>query len=188
MRIETDKKLFTRDEFARMYDAGILDQDERWELLDGEILKMSNPGRKHIVGSFRANTLLSEALGRRAIVSVQNPLVLDDYNEPKPDVVLFKPRDDFYASEEVEVSYEHALLVIEISDSTLAKDRKRKLPHYAERGVVEFWIEDLRHRLLLVYRNPSGDGYDTCLTLHPGDVVSPIAFPDVKFKVEDLLG
>ena len=115
----------------------------------------------------------------------QNPIVIDIYNEPKPDVVVFKPSKDFYAS--VDPAPEHALLVIEISDTTLALDH-RKLPLYSISGVPEFWIEDLQHQLLHVYRDPAGSDYKTCLTLHRGDSVSPLAFPDVVFKVEDLIG
>ena len=186
MRIETEKKLFTRDDFSRMFDAGILDEDQRFELIDGEIIKMSNPGRRHVACTNRTNRVLTIVFGDRAIVSIQNPVVLDDYNEPKPDVVVAKPREDFYAS--IELAAEHTLLVVEISDTTLSKDRRRKLPHYARLGIPEFWIEDLRHNLLLVYRDPAGDNYNTCLTLRPGETVSPLAFPDIVFKVEDLLG
>jgi Uma2 family endonuclease len=105
--------------------------------------------------------------------------VLDIYNEPKPDVVVVKPRDDFYDSIEI---------AAEISDTTLSKDRRRKLPHYARLGVPEFWIEDLKHHLLLVYRDPVGGSYNTCVTLKRGETVSPLAFPDIIFKVEALLG
>ena len=186
MPVETERKLFTREDFSKMYDAGILTEDERVELIDGEVIPMTNPGRRHVACSLRANSLLTERLGRRAIVSVQNPFVLDDYNEPKPDVVILEPREDFYAS--ADVSIEFALLVIEISDTTLAKDRKRKLPIYARCGVVEFWIEDLKHNVLLVFRDPFDNGYKTCLTLHPGETVTPQAFPDVHLQVKDLLG
>jgi Uma2 family endonuclease len=186
MHIEAEKRLFTRDDLSRMYEAGILDEDERVELIDGEIIKMSNPGRRHVACTNRTNKIFIQAFGDRAIVSIQNPFVLDIYNEPKPDVVVVKPREDFYDS--IEIAAEHALLVVEISDTTFAKDRGRKLPHYARLGVPEFWIEDLKHDLLVVYRDPAGREYKTCLTLRRGDSVSPLAFPEVVFKVEDLLG
>lgn len=112
--------------------------------------------------------------------------VLDTYNEPKPDIVILRPREDFYAS--TEPSPEHALLVVEIADTTLAMDRKRKLLHYAQTGVGEYWVEDLKHDLLHIYRSPAGDYYKTCLTFRRGDSISPLAFPDVVLKVEDLLG
>lgn len=185
MRVETEKKLFTTDEFSRMYEAGIFDDDERVELVDGEIIKL-NPGKRHVACNLRSNLLFTEALGRRAFVSVQNPLVLDIYNEPKPDIVILKPREDFYDS--TEPSPEHALLVVEISDTTLARDRKRKLLRYAQYGVPEYWIEDLKNDLLHVYREPTGNEYKVHLTFRRGDSVSPLAFPDLIFKVQDLLG
>jgi len=97
MRIESEKKLFTSDDINKRYDAGILGPDDRVELLDGEIILM-NPGRKHTACADCANAFFTEALGRRAIVSIQNPVVIDIYNEPKPDVLILKYREDFYAS------------------------------------------------------------------------------------------
>src|SRR5437867_10848381 len=97
MHIEAEKKLFTTDDFSKMFEAGILNNDERVELVDGEIIKL-NPGKRHVACSLRVNMLFTEACGRRAIVSTQNPIVVDIYNEPKHDVVVLKYRDDFYAS------------------------------------------------------------------------------------------
>jgi len=185
MRIEAEKKLFTSDDISKMYEAGILDPDDHVELLDGEVVLM-NPDRRHSACTDRATAFLTEALGRRAIVSIQNPLVIDIYNEPRPDVIVFKPREDFYSS--VDRTSEYVLLVIEISDTTLARDRNKKLPHYARSKVPELWIEDLKHDLIHVYRDPEGNGYSTSLTLHREDSISPIAFPDIAFKVADLLG
>jgi len=185
MYIEVAKKLFTTDDFSKMHEAGIIGPDERVELVDGEIIKL-NPGKRHVACTMRASRFFIEAFGPRACVSIQNPIVLDIYNEPKPDVVILKPREDFYAS--TEPAPEHSFFVVEISDTTLAMDRKRKLPKYARLGVPEYWIEDVKNQLLHVYRDPLGNEYRTCLTFHPGDAVSPLAFPDVTFKVADLLG
>ena len=186
MRIEAEKKLFSRDEFSKMFNAGILEEDERFELLDGEILQMTNPGTRHVACTNRTTRVLIQALGNRAIVSVQNPLVIDEYNEPKPDVVVAKAREDFYES--TEISAEHALLVVEVALTSLAKDRLRKLPHYARLGVPEYWIEDLNQNQVVVYRERSGNGYRTSLTFGRDSTVSPLAFPDIVLKVADLLG
>ena len=110
------------------------------------------------------------AFGDRAIVSVQNTVALDVYNEPKPDIVVLKPRDDFYDS--IDIASEHALLLVEISQTTLRMDRKIKLPHYAKCGVPEFWIENVKNNLLLV-SDPVADSYATCLTFRSGETVSP---------------
>ena len=119
-------------------------------------------------------------------MSVQNPLLLNLYNEPQPDVVVLKPTPDFYKS--TRFTPEHAFFVVEISESSLAFDRKIKLPRYAACGTPEVWIEDLRHDQILVCRGLENDTYKTCLTLRRGQTVSPVAFPEIEFKVDDLLG
>jgi Uma2 family endonuclease len=185
MRIEAEKKLFTSDDIEKMYEAGILGPDDRVELLDGEVILMK-PGRKHTACTDRANALFTEALGRRAIVSIQGPIVIDTHNEPLPDVLILKPRADFYES--FDRTIEYALLIVEISDTALNRDLKRKLPHYAESGVPEFWIEDLQHGLIHVFREPEKGRYKVHLQMKRGESISPLAFPDVSIKVDDLLG
>ena len=186
MRIEAEKKLFTSDDLCKMYESGIIGPEEQVELIDGEIVVVITPSRRHVACCNRATAFFTEAFGRRAIVSIQNWLPLNIYNLPKPDVVVLKPSPDFYES--TDMGTEHAFFVVEISDTSLAFDRKVKLRRYAQFGVVEYWIEDLKHDLLLVHRDPAGDAYTTCLTLRSGESISPLAFPEVTFKVEDLLG
>ena len=186
MQVEVTKKVFTVEEYYRMGEVGIIGPEERTELIEGEIITMSPPGNRHIGACNRANTLFTEALGRRVIVSVQNPLLLDEHNEPQPDIIVLKPIPDFYASRRA--TPKDASLVIDVAVSSLAFDRKVKLPHYARCGVPEVWIEDLNHDLLLVFRDPSGSEYKTSLALRKGEKVSPVAFPETVFNVGDLLG
>jgi Uma2 family endonuclease len=186
MRAEITKKLFTVDEYYRMAEAGILTEDDRVELIEGEIIEMSPIGLKHMSCVDRSMDALTSAFKGRALVSVQHPLRLNDYNEPQPDIVVLKPRTDYYASKPH--TPEDTFLVIEVSDTTLRYDINVKLPIYAALGVPEVWIENLQEELLLVCRNPAGKSYSSKLSLHRGDSVSPIAFPDDVFKVEDLLG
>ena len=120
------------------------------------------------------------------MVSVQNPVLLSRYTEPQPDIVLARPRDDYYAS--ARISPENTFLVIEISDTTLRYDRHRKMPLYAKSGVSELWIENLQSDVILVYRDPGPKTYSTSLTVHRGESISLAAFPDVVFKVDELLG
>jgi Uma2 family endonuclease len=186
MQPETVKKLFTVAEYHRMGDAGILDPEERVELIDGEIFKMSPVGRRHILGVIRATKLFVITFGDRAIVSPQNPVRLSDWSEPEPDFVVFKPRSDFYAA--AAPTPADVLFLVEISDTTLRHDCNRKLPRYAAAGIPEVWIEDLKNNVLLVYRDPHGDRYETALTFSIQESVSPLAFPDIQFHVHDLLG
>lgn len=180
------RKLFTADEFYRMAEVGIFGEAERVELIDGEIIEMSPVNQSHMACVNRANELFVLAFHGRGIVSVQNALPLNQYNVPQPDLTLLKPSADYYAKERHGAL--DALLVIEISDTTFRKDRNIKLPRYAKAGIPEVWIENLKEGVVLVFRDPAADGYKTKLTLRRGETLSPLAFPDVTFKVEDLLG
>jgi len=186
MQIEVTKKLFTVDEYYQMARAGILGPEDRVELIDGEIIQMSPIGDRHAGSVNRGTRLFIEAFSNRAVVSVQNPLQLNNYTEPEPDIVVLKPRADDYMSKKVRA--EDALLVVEVSDKTLQYDRNVKVPRYAAAGVSEVWIENLEAGELLVYRDTAGKAYMDCRTLRRGDSVSPLAFPDITFKVEALLG
>ncbi len=186
MRIEAAKKLFTVDEYYQMAEVGILGPEDRVELIDGEIIRMSPIGTRHASRVMFAIDAFTYAFRGKATVNPQNPLRLDLYNEPEPDVVLLKFRKDHYCDKRVEA--DDALLVVEVADSTLRYDRDVKVPHYAEAGIPEVWIEDLRNSVLLVYRNPSGKQYKTALKLTRDDSVRIQAFPGVSFKVSELLG
>jgi Uma2 family endonuclease len=134
----------------------------------------------------RANYFLTTALNGRALVSVQNPLRLNDYNEPRPDIVALKSRSDYYASKPH--TPEDTFFVLEVSDTTLRLDMKVKLPLYAATGVSEVWIANLQENVLLVSRDPESKQYRTRLVLRHGDSISPLAFPGIAFRIDDLLG
>jgi Uma2 family endonuclease len=186
MQTEITKKLFTVDEYYRMADAGILTENDRVELIEGEIIQMSPIGRKHAARVDRATDILTLRLRGKAMVSIQNPLRLNNFNEPQPDIVVLKPREDYYESKSH--TPEDTFVVMEVSDSTLRYDVEVKLPIYARAGIPEVWIENVSEDLLLVCRDPSDSGYKTQLTFHRGDSLAPLAFPDVLFKAEDFLG
>ena len=186
MGVEVTKKLFTVDDYYRMAEAGIFTEDDRVELIDGEFIQMSAIGRRHLGCVNCANTLFVQSFGQRAVVSPQNPILLSMWTEPQPDLVVLKPRKDFYRSKKPEPA--DALLVVEVADTSLLYDRDVKLPRYAAAGVPEVWIEDLKKEQLLVYRNPAEKGYTVSLALQRGESISPLAFPDVTFTIEELLG
>src|SRR5207247_6967332 len=118
----------------------------------------------------RATTLFSTRLAGKVIVSVQNAVRLSRYTEPQPDIVLARPRDDYYGGKRI--TPEDTLLVIEISDSTLRYDRDRKMPLYARSGVSELWIENLREDVILVFRNPTPKTYSASFMLRRGESIS----------------
>jgi len=186
MQIEVHRKQFTVEEYHRMGETGILGPEDRVELIEGEIIKMSPIGVRHVGCVNAATNVLTIALGDRAVVSVQNPLQLSSISEPQPDIIVMKPRADFYRSRRQEAR--DSVLVIEVSDTSLKYDRDVKLPLYAQAQVPEVWIENLEENLLLVYTELVNGVYNPQRTLPRTANVSPQAFPDVVISVEQLLG
>jgi Uma2 family endonuclease len=186
MRAEITRKLFTTDEYYRMAEVGILTPDERVELIEGEIIRMSPIGLRHAARVNRATDLFTLKFRGKATVTVQNPVHLNQYNAPQPDILLLKHREDYYASKRP--SPEDTLLLLEVSDTTLGFDLNVKTPIYAATGVPEVWIADLRKNVIRVFRNPEAGQYRTVLTFSGDDALSVLAFPDVVFKASDLIG
>jgi Uma2 family endonuclease len=176
---------FTVDDYRRLAEVGILTEDDRVELLDGEIVRMSPIGDRHMAAVNRCNRVFSRAAGERVLVSVQNPVDLDPYNEPQPDVALLRPRDDDYARGKP--GPPDLLLVVEVADTSLAYDRQTKLPRYAATGVREAWLLDLEADALEVHREPRPDGYALIRRYRRGERVRVAALPDVEMAVDDLL-
>jgi Uma2 family endonuclease len=186
MAVRPARRLFTVDEYHRMVEAGILHEDDRVELLDGEIVEMSPIGPLH-AGSVNALIrLFIEALGRRAVVTPQNPAVLDDLSEPQPDVCLARPKEDDYRT--AHPRPDDLLLVVEVADTSIDYDRGRKTPRYALAGIRETWVVDLSADRVDVFREPSPGGYRDQTSVGRGDRVAPLAFPDVSFDVDEILG
>jgi Uma2 family endonuclease len=186
MRMEATRKRFTVDEYYRMADAGILAPGDRVELIDGEIIQMSPIGTRHL-GCVNATTeIFISVFKGRAVISGQNPVQLSDFTEPQPDIVLLKPRNDFYRGKHPEAA--DALLVVEVSETTLRYDRDLKLSYYAAAGVPEVWIEDLNGDRILVFRKPVDGIYQVRLVLGRDESISVEAFPDNAFTVSDFLG
>ena len=185
MRAEVTRKLFTTDEYYRMAEVGILTPDDRVELIEGEIIRMSPIGTRHAGCVNRVSELFILKFHRRAIVTVQNPARLNKYNEPQPDILLLKPREDYYGSKHP--SAEDTILLLEVADTSLGFDLKVKIPLYAAMGVPEVWVADLRKNVVRVFRNPEAGQYRTVLTFSAGDPLSVLAFPDVVFNVSELI-
>src|SRR5438034_1622223 len=150
------RRLFTVDDYHRMTDAGILLEDDRVELIEGELIEMAAIGNRHNAAVDRLTELFVERLQRRAIVRVQGSVRLNDRNEPQPDLVILRRRPDFY--ENAPAGPGDALLVIEVADSSLDFDLEIKAPLYARTGLPEFWIVDLEDRNVRVFREPAGSG------------------------------
>ena len=173
----TQRRLFTVDDYHAMAEAGVLNAEDRVELIDGEILEMSPIGSRHAAHVNRLNRWLTTALGERAVLSVQNPVRLDDFAEPEPDLAVLRPRADFYA--EAHPGPRDVLLLIEVSDSSLVFDRKVKLPLYAGHEIPEVWVVNLIEGQIEVYRRPEGREYSKAQTPRRGERLAPLAFPGV---------
>lgn len=183
---QTARKQFTVVEYARMHEVGIFAEDERVELLDGEVCETSPVGSIHAAIVKRLNVLLSQSVGNTAIVSVQDPIRLDDWSEPQPDVALLRYRDDFYA-DALPVA-DDVLLVIEVSDTSLAYDRDEKLPRYAAAGIPEVWITDVAHDRVEQYLEPRGSNYRMKLLVERGEAVAAQRMAGMHIEVEQVFG
>jgi Uma2 family endonuclease len=186
MAVQPLRRVFTVDEYERMGNAGIFAPDERVELIDGEVIAMPPIGRPHALCVSRSMWLLVSRLGSRAQVETQNPIHLSDLSEPVPDLMVLRPSPDHYAGGHPTAA--DVMLLIEVSDTTLAYDQRTKLPVYARESIPEVWIADLVHRVIHVYRDPRPEGYRTTLTFGLGGRLAPLAFPDVDLSVEEILG
>lgn len=175
---------FTTQQYQLMHEAGVFAQDERLELIDGEIKKMSPIGRKHAACVNRLVTLFTKKLGDLIILSVQNPISLADNSEPQPDLAILKLRDDFY--EESLPTPSDILLIIEVADSTIAYDLEVKAPLYASVGIPEMWLFDVNKKAIEGYSQPSAPGYKQLNRYEKNDKLSILAFPEVIFTWEEL--
>lgn len=181
-----DHRRFHVDEYYRMAEAGILQPDERVELIDGEIYAMCPIGDRH-AGCVNCLTAeFSQQLGRRVVVSVQNPIRLTDLTEPEPDLAILRPKPDFYRSGHP--GPDDVLLVIEVMDSSAPRDRGLKLDAYARSNIREVWLVDLGRELIEVHRRPVGGVFTNHQTRPRGETVTCEAFPDVELAVDDILG
>ena len=180
------KKLFTRDEYHRIWDAGILPEEGRFELIRGEIIEMPPAKPPHSGRVNRLNHLFMSRLGETVIVSVQNPAIIDDFSEPSPDLTLLKPREDFYTSKHP--LPEDVLLAVEISHTTVRYDSKIKAPLYAEAGIREYWQLDVKKEVLVVRTQPAEGGYLRTEVLLRGQTVRLQALPAIVFSIHEILG
>ena len=175
---------FTTADYHRMAEAGIFDEDSRVELIRGQIVDMTPIGAPHFGMVNRLTRLLSVLLAGRGLVSVQNPVRLDDGSEPQPDVAVLKPRADDYGSAVPRPA--DVLLLIEVADSTLRYDRDVKVPLYAEAGIAEFWLVDIAGRAVEVYRRPKSGRYAEHRRVEPNASLDVAALPGAGLAVSDL--
>ncbi len=157
---------FTVEEYHRMGEAGLF-EEQRVELLEGNIVDMSPIHAGHAGMVNLLAHMLRQQLGSAYILTVQNPVSLDRLSEPQPDLAILRYRPDYYQKEHPEPK--DVLLLIEVADTSLDKDRQVKLPLYARAGIPEGWIVNLPEQQLECYTGPTGDGYARRTDYRAGD-------------------
>lgn len=175
------KHRFTVEEFHKMGDAGIFGENNRVELIDGEVVEMSPMGWRHVWYVNAFNMLLASRAEGRYIVSVQNPLIISEHGEPQPDLTLIKdlPPGRLPNPEDV-------LAVVEVSDTTLAYDKNVKLPRYAAAGVPEVWIADLQTETIEIHSDPTPHGYRKTTRHSRGERVGSTTIPGLAFDTNEV--
>jgi len=179
-------KRFCVDDFRKMTEAGILPEESGWEIIDGYLMDKMSIGSRHAGTVKRLNRKLTEFLKDRAIVSIQDPVHIDQYNEPEPDIALLKPREDFYT--ETHPTPEDVLLLIEVSDSTVEYDREIKKTLYAGAGIGEVWLVNLRDNTVEVYSQPKNGNYHLARILESGEVIESVSVENLTLEIKDILG
>ena len=178
------RRRITVEEYEVMYEAGVFKPDERLELINGEILKVAPMNAPHISYVIRLSRIFTERLTKRAIVSTQLPIVINEESEPEPDISILRWRSDDYFSGKPKA--QDVYLLIEVASASLLFDRRVKLPLYARVGIPEVWIVNVQARQLEVYRNPKGEAYSESRVLKPSDKIALLAFPDVEVRLSEV--
>ena len=180
------KRRFSVKEYYLMAEAGILSPRDRVELINGEIVQMAPIGSYHAACVNTLNRLFMETLGRRVIVSVQNPVRLGERSEPEPDIALLRPRADAY--QESHPGPDDVMLIVEVSHSTVEYDRDVKTPLYAEAGIPELWLVNLDEDYIDGLSDPDVAGYRTRRRYARGERIAPALLPDAELDVSEILG
>ena len=186
MTLTPTRRRFTVHDYQQMGRAGVLTEDDRVELIDGEIIQMSPIGSQHVAEVHRLNRRFTQRFGDVALVSVQSPVRLNEHNEPEPDLALLKDRPDFYAA--ALPTPPDIFLLVEVADTSLEYDRRTKLPLYARHNIPEVWLVDVNADTILVSRDPTPSGYRTSWTVGRGDRIASLAFPERELAGVELLG
>ncbi len=186
MSLPISKYYFTVAEFERMGEAGVFTKDARLELIEGEIIEMSPIGSRHAACVKFLSRFLNRTVGDIALVSTQDPIRLNDFSEPEPDLALLRLRDDFYR--EAHPTPADVLLIIEVADTTLAYDRQVKMPLYAKAGVAETWIVNLLEEQIEVYAGLAGGTYQTIVNFRRGEEACAHTIANLAISVADVLG
>ncbi len=180
------RRRFTADEFEHLATAGVLHEDDRLELLDGDIVEMTPISTRHAGAVNALTTIFAGPLGKRAVVAVQNPVRLDDFNEPRPDLCVLRAREDCYRTAHPRA--DDVLLLVEVAHTSLRYDQSIKAPLYGRYGVPETWIVDVEQRIVHVFRDPASDGYRSHQQYGADESLVLDGFPDLVIEIGEIVG
>jgi Uma2 family endonuclease len=186
MSVQIVRRHFNVTEYYRMAAAGVFSEDDRVELIEGEIVEMNPIGSRHAACVGRLTEFLGRLIAGEAIVWVQNPVQVNDYSEPLPDVALLKRRDDFYAQANPQPW--DVLLIIEVADSSVEYDRDIKIPLYAEAPIPEVWLINLPKETIEIYSQPIGDAYREIRIVKRGESLASQSIPNLIIDADVVLG
>jgi Uma2 family endonuclease len=183
--LATNFKYWTVQEYHHISELGILDSSERTELIAGKIVLMTAKGTPHVLALRLLASSLEKSLDGSVLVSTQEPIQLDDFSEPEPDLAIIKGTMFDYADRHP--SSENVYLVVEIADSTLKKDCEVKDKLYARSNISDYWVIDVKNRQVHIFRTPTPTGYASHLILQESQTISPLAFPSIVIPISSIL-
>ena len=186
MSVQIERRTFTVEQYRRMAEVGILSEDDRVELIEGEIVEMSLIGRHHAACVGWLTRTLTLLLQHVALVWSQNSVELDGYSQPQPDIIVLKPREDFYRNSLPAPG--EILLLIEVSDSTLAYDKKVKVPLYARAGLPEVWVVNLIEERVETFAEPAEGAYSATASYSRGGEVRSRGLSELRLAVSEIFG
>lgn len=175
----------TVQEYERMAELGIIGEHERVELVGGEIIRMAAMGRRHARSLMRMSRVTYQRIGNITVIRVQMPVAIPHFDEPEPDIAVLRPREDDY---ENHPAPDDVLLLIEVSDTSLAYDRGVKLPLYARAGIPEVWIVNLAGEEIERYTEPAGGRYRVVTRAGRGETLASVTVPELEVEVDAVLG
>ena len=176
---------WTVKEYHKLAEIGIFDPEERLELIEGNIIKISAKGTVHASATRRTANLLHNLLGNQAAVYNKSPIALDDNSEPEPDIAAVRIDPFDYATHHPTPS--EVYLSIEVADSSLTFDREIKAKIYARSGIADYWVLNVGDRQLHVFREPAVDGYQSEVIFGETAIISPLQFPIVNIAIQEML-
>jgi Uma2 family endonuclease len=181
---EENRRMWTRTDYDQMATAGLIEEGAPYELVEGDIVAKMTQDRKHVAACTRTLRVATRIFGAERVQS-QAPIALDQFNEPEPDIAVLKDPVDSYLTDDPGPA--DVLLVVEISNSSFLRDRDVKSHTYARSGILEYWLVNIRARSLIVHRAPTPAGYEDVFEVSERETIAPLAAPDARALVADLL-